>query len=221
MMQPQQVLDKITAAGAMAGMRGDFPPATALSVSEPLAAAGFNVFELTMTSPEPIAAMQTVKQAYGDDAAVGMGTVLDVETARRVIDAGADFIVSPAFQPEVVQVALDAGVFIAPGVLTPSECVAAWAMGVPLLKLYPVGALGVDYLKAIRGPLGHMRFQANGAINAENTRAFLAAGAVSVGIMGWLTGDGHTPIETIRQRAATLRQAVELGRSGQPLPRTV
>lgn len=205
----------------MAGMRGDFPPDTALRVTEVLMHAGFNAFELTMTSPQPIAAMQAVKRAYGDDAAVGMGTVLDVETARRVLDAGADFVVSPAFQPDVVQTVLDAGRFIAPGVITPSECVAAWEMGVQLLKLFPIGGIGVDYFKAIKGPLGHMRFQANGAINAENAHEFITAGAVSVGIVGWLTGDGHTDFDTIRRRASTLKNAVHMARTGHPMPRTV
>lgn len=220
-MNPQNVLAMVQETGVMAGMRGDFPPQTALRVTEVLMNAGFKAFELTMTSPDPIEAMQAVKRACGDDAAVGMGTILDVETAKRVLDAGADFVVSPAFQPQVVQTVLDAGRFIAPGVITPSECVAAWDMGVPLLKLFPVGGISVDYFKAIKGPLAHMRFQANGAINAENTHAFISAGAVSVGIMGWLTGDGHTDLNTIRRRASTLKNAVHMARTGRPMPRTV
>lgn len=220
-MTPDIVLAKLKTTRVIAGMRGDFPPDTALRVVEVLVQAGFNTFEMMMTSTEPIAAMQAVKREYGDEAAVGMGTVIDVESARRVLDAGADFVVSPAFQPDVVQTVLDAGRLMAPGVLTPSECIAAWEMGVPLLKLFPVGAIGVDYFKAIKGPLGHMRFQANGAINAENTREFLAAGAFSVGMVGWLTGDGHTDLDVIRNRAATLKNAVHTGLTGQPLPRTV
>jgi 2-dehydro-3-deoxyphosphogluconate aldolase/(4S)-4-hydroxy-2-oxoglutarate aldolase len=95
-----------------------------------------------------------------------------------------------------------------PGVMTPSEAVAAWQMDVPLLKLFPVGAVGVEYFKAMLAPLNHMRFMCNGAVNAENTREFLKAGAVAIGMGGWLTGDGHTPLAHIRSRALQLQQAV-------------
>lgn len=193
----------------VAGMRGAFGPETALRVTEVLMSEGIRVFELTMNSEDPIDAMQAVKKAYGDEAAVGMGTVLDTETAKRVLDAGADFIVSPAFSPAVVQVALDADVLIAPGVATPTEAVNAWEMGVPLLKLFPIGALGIDYFRAMFGPLNHMKFMCNGAMNQENARAFLQAGAVACGMAGWLTGNGTVPLETIRARAHTLVQAVQ------------
>ena len=167
-----------------------------------------------LNSELPIEAMQAVKTAYGDRAIVGMGTVLSVDEAKQVIDAGADFIVSPAFQPKVVQTVMDAGVFMAPGVTTPSEAVAAWEMGVPLLKLFPIGALGIEYFKAIYGPLNHMNFMCNGAMNAENARAFIQAGAVAVGMGGWLTGTGSTPPEAIRSRASMLKNAIHRAKTG-------
>ena len=120
----------------MCGMRGVFTPDVALETTSTLMKEGIKVFELTMNSTQPIAAMQAVKKEYGDDACVGMGTVLDIETAKSVLDAGADFIVSPAFQPAIVEVVLAADILVAPGVITPSEAVAAWDMGVKLLKLF-------------------------------------------------------------------------------------
>jgi 2-dehydro-3-deoxyphosphogluconate aldolase/(4S)-4-hydroxy-2-oxoglutarate aldolase len=185
----------------LAGMRGDFPPDTALRIVEALVTEGIIVFEFTMNSTDPLKTMQTVKRTFGDSICAGMGTVLDAATARQVIDAGADLIMSPAFGPDVVQTALTADVLVAPGVITPTECVNAWAMGVKLLKIFPIGPLGLEYFKSIRGPLNHMQFLANGGITGDNTAAYLKAGALCCGLSGWLTGDGSWPLDTIRQRA--------------------
>ncbi len=208
MSHSEAVYNRIAELGIVAGMRGPFGPDVALEVTGALLEAELNVFEFTMNSEHPLEAMQAVKAEHGDVVFAGMGTVLSVAEAQRVIDAGADFIVSPAFQPEVVQTVLEAGLLIAPGVTTPSEAVAAWGMGVPLLKLFPVGALGVDYFKAMYGPLSHMKFMCNGAMNQENARAFIQAGAVAVGMGSWLTGTGSSPLESIRARATTLKTTV-------------
>lgn len=211
-MDSQTAYRFIEAGSLMAGMRGQFTVDVALATTTTLMRSGINVFECTMNSIDPITVMQAVKKKYGEDACVGMGTVLDVESAHRVIEAGADFIVSPAFQPDVVQVVLDASILVAPGVITPSECVAAWEMGVKLLKIFPVGAIGTDYFKAISGPLGHMKFMCNGAMTADNVKLFLQAGATACGMAGWLTGDGTMSQEIIHRRAQLLRAAVQMAR---------
>lgn len=207
--------------GLMAGMRGYFPPENALQVTGALMAEGINVFEFTMNSDQALEAMQAAKREYGADACVGMGTVLDAETAKRVLDAGADFIVSPAFSPAVVAAAQAADVLVAPGVLTPTEIVDAWALGVKLLKIFPIGALGLDYFKTIRGPLDHVKLMCNGGTNDVTVRQFMEAGAVACGMANWLTGDGHMPLETIQLRARTLVQIVAEVRSGQKAKVTV
>ena len=189
-MNAENALRAITSSGIVAGMRGNFPPDIALATSHTLMDEGINCFELLMNSQQPIEAMQALKAEYGDDACVGMGTVLSADAANQALDAGADFIVSPAFQPEVVAAAQARDVLVAPGVATPTEAVAAWELGVPLLKLFPIGALGVDYFAAIFGPLAHMRFMCNGAMNDQNARELMQAGAVAVGMGGWLVGDG-------------------------------
>ncbi len=209
MMKIQQVLDVVQEDGLIAGMRGDFGPEKALEVARVLLGAGIRSFELTMNSVEPIAAMQAIKAEFGDSACVGMGTVLSVEVAHQVIDAGADFVVSPAFQPDVVQVVLDADLFMAPGVATPSEAVAAWGMGVPMLKLFPIGSLGLDYFKAMFGPLNHMKYMCNGGMTDENVGDFLNAGAKACGMAGWLTGDGSWSADKIRERADRLVSIVQ------------
>jgi 2-dehydro-3-deoxyphosphogluconate aldolase/(4S)-4-hydroxy-2-oxoglutarate aldolase len=146
-----------------------------------------------------------------------MGTVLDAETARRALDAGADFIVAPSFSRDVVNISHQADVLAIPGVITPTEAVDAWATGAKLLKIFPIGVLGVDYFKALRGPLDHIAFCCNGGMDETNVGPFIKAGAVACGLAGWLTGDGTAPLETIGHRARVVRELVDSASSGQPL----
>lgn len=213
-MDSDSALNIIITDGIVAGMRGAFPPEVALRVSEILMGEGITAFEMMMNSEEPIAAMRAVKAEYGDEACVGMGTVLDVDSANAVLDAGADFIVSPAFQPDVVRAVMERGVLMGPGVATSSEAVAAWDMGVKLIKLFPIGALGIDYFKAMFGPLKHMTFMCNGAMNDQNARAFIQAGAVACGMGGWLVGDGNWSASRLRSRARILVNAVRSAQGG-------
>jgi 2-dehydro-3-deoxyphosphogluconate aldolase/(4S)-4-hydroxy-2-oxoglutarate aldolase len=217
MMTPEAAYKMMVEDAIVAGVRGNFPPSVMLPLAEVMVEEGIRSFELTMNSVEPIAAMQAVKKVYGDDACVGMGTVLTVEMAKQVIDAGADFIVSPSFQPEVVEYVVKQGVFIAPGVLTPTEIVTAWSMGVKMLKLFPAGAMGLDYFKAIFNPLNHVKFMCNGGMNEKNTQEMIHAGAVAVGMASWLTGDGSWTESRLRSRARLLKNAVGLARGEKPV----
>ena len=195
-------------------MRGAFPPDVALRVSETLMGEGINVFEMMMNSQEPVAAMRALKSEYGDEACVGMGTVLAVDKAIQVMDAGADFVVSPAFQRDVVAAVMARDILVGPGVATPSEAVAAWDMGVKLLKLFPIGALGIEYYRAMFGPLKHMTFMCNGAMDDHNAREFLQAGAIACGMGAWLVGDGSWSKSQLRSRARILVNAVASARDG-------
>ena len=208
-MNEDHAYKRIEQSRLIAGMRGCFAPEIALRTCTTLLEEGIANFEFTMNSEEPIAAMCAVKRRFGEDVCVGMGTVLSVASAQRVLDAGADFIVSPAYQTAVVQHVQARHTLIAPGVITPSECLAAAEMGVRMLKIFPIGPLGVEYFKAIRAPLANIAFLCNGGIHAENTREFLAAGAFACGLAGWLTGKGELPQETIRSRARQLRRIVD------------
>lgn len=213
-MNPQAVLDQVFNGGVIAVMRGAFPPDIALEVCETLLEEGVSVFEMTTNSERPYEAMVAVKKSLGDAVAVGMGTVLSIDDAKKAIDNGADFVVSPAFQPDVVQYVLDQHVSMVPGVITPSEAVQAWSMGLKLLKLFPIGPLGLDYFKSFFSPLDHMNFTCNGGIDADNARELIQAGAKAVGVAGWLTGDGTWPASRLRSRARVLINAVETGRGG-------
>jgi 2-dehydro-3-deoxyphosphogluconate aldolase/(4S)-4-hydroxy-2-oxoglutarate aldolase len=213
-MDAQTGFDYVERCGLMAGMRGKFPPETALRICEALVEEGINVFEFTLNSSQAIEGMQLTKRELGSSVCAGMGTVLDVDAARRVLDAEPDFIVAPAFNPEVVKTVQAANVFIAPGVITPTECVDAWAMGVKLLKIFPIGPLGLDYFKAVRAPLDHMKFLCSGGMNTETVALYLKAGATACNTATWLTGDGSLPLETVRERGRTMRGIVDEARTG-------
>lgn len=214
-MDSQTAFEHVKQSQVVAVLRGQFVPEVALATAQTLISNGVNCLEFTMNSPQALAAMQAVKQAHGDAACIGIGTVLDVETAQKALDAGADFVVSPALQVEVVQVVTEADRLVAPGVITPSEAVAAWGMGVKLLKLFPVGPLGVDYFKTMFGPLNHMAFMCNGGISAENAASFIRAGAMALGVAGWLTGDGTMSQTIIGQRAFQLKNVIRSAK-GEP-----
>ena len=125
-------------------------------------------------------------------------------------------MIAPSFSREVVEVCTKAGVLVVPGVITPTEVVDAWATGVKLLKIYPIGILGLEYFKALRGPLDHVKFTCNGGMTDQNVGDFLKAGAVACGMAGWLTGDGTMPLDLVARRARSLREIVTRLRSGQP-----
>lgn len=201
----------------MSGMRGAFTPAVALDVTRVLMEEDINVFEFTTNSVQPFEAMQAVKKLFGKDACVGMGTVLDSDMAQRALDAGADFVVAPSFSPAVVELAKAQDILVIPGVMTPTECVDAWSLGVKLLKIFPVGNLGVDYFASVRGPLDHIKFICNGGMTGENAPQFIKAGAVAAGMAAWVTGDGTWPLDMIRQRARIVREDIDAVRSDQKL----
>jgi 2-dehydro-3-deoxyphosphogluconate aldolase/(4S)-4-hydroxy-2-oxoglutarate aldolase len=216
-MNPQTAYEMIAEDGLVAGMRGHFPPDVALEVCRVMLEEGIRGFEFTTNSTQAIEAMQAAKREFGDSAVVGMGTVLNTELARRVLDAGADMIIAPSFSRAVVQMTHDAGVLMVPGVITPTECVDAWEMGCKLLKIFPIGSLGLDYFKSIRGPLDHYKFMCNGGMKDTNVSDFLKAGAVACGMANWLTGDGRWPMDKIRERARTLKRVVAEARDAQPV----
>lgn len=216
-MNAQTAFNWIARTGLMAALRGNFPPPAALDVTGVLLKNGISVFEFTMNSVQPLEAMPAAKREFGSDACVGMGTVLDAEMAKRALDAGADFVVAPSFSREMVATAQQADVLAIPGVVTPTEAVDAWATGAKLLKIFPIGTLGLEYFKAIRAPLDHIAFCCNGGMDETNVGGFIKAGAVACGMAGWLTGDGSLPLDTIARRAQILRDIVDAARSGQPL----
>jgi 2-dehydro-3-deoxyphosphogluconate aldolase/(4S)-4-hydroxy-2-oxoglutarate aldolase len=155
----------------------------ALFACRALHSGGIDVLEITMTVPDATSVIRELVAQFRGEVLVGAGTVLDVEAARACIRAGAEFIVSPGFDPDIVRAAHHAEKPALPGALTPSEIMAATHAGADMIKLFPVSALGgAKYLRSLRAPFEYVRFLPTGGVNVATARDFIAAGAVALGV---------------------------------------
>ena len=145
---------------------------------------GVRFVEVTMTTPGALKVIEGVIAALGEDVVMGAGTVLDAESARSAIAAGAQFIVTPTFSPDVVTTCRDGSVMVVPGAFTPTEILAAWECGADFVKVFPSSAGGPGYIKAVRAPLPQVRMVAVGGVRLDNVAEFIAAGAEAVGVGG-------------------------------------
>jgi 2-dehydro-3-deoxyphosphogluconate aldolase/(4S)-4-hydroxy-2-oxoglutarate aldolase len=162
-------------------------PEDALRAAEAIIAAGIGIAEITMTVPNAIRVMERVAEKFGDKVLLGAGTILDPESCRAALLAGAEFIVTPSLDVRVVEVARRYSKACTPGALTPTEVVAAWQAGADLVKIFPCGPVGgPKYIKALKGPFPHIDFVPTGGVNLETTPEFIKAGATAVAVGGEL-----------------------------------
>ena len=144
---------------------------------------GISVLEITMTVPGAIRVIEQLSQKLGDEAVVGAGTVLDVETARACMLAGAQFIVSPSLDLATIACCLRYGVAVMPGALTPTEVVQAWSAGADFVKVFPAGALGgASYIKSLKAPLPQIELVPTGGVSLKTAADFIKAGASALGV---------------------------------------
>jgi 2-dehydro-3-deoxyphosphogluconate aldolase/(4S)-4-hydroxy-2-oxoglutarate aldolase len=153
-----------------------------LPLSEALLAGGVLAVEITMTTPNAIAAIREASQKLGARALIGVGTVLDTDTCRAAIDAGAEFVVSPICRTELAAVAQAAQRPIMLGAYTPTEAQRAHEAGSDFIKIFPADSLGPAYLKALRAPLPHLRLVPTGGVDVNNVADFFKAGCAAVGV---------------------------------------
>jgi 2-dehydro-3-deoxyphosphogluconate aldolase/(4S)-4-hydroxy-2-oxoglutarate aldolase len=149
---------------------------------------GVDVIEFTMTTPGALAIIERCTVEFGDEVLLGAGTVLDSETARAAILAGARFLVMPTFNPPVITMAHRYDVAVMPGALTPTELLAAWEQGADLLKVFPATALGPSYLRDLLAPLPFLRMVPVGGVSLDNAAAFIKAGAAAIAVGSNLVG---------------------------------
>lgn len=185
---PDDTVIALREIGIIAVLRCDSAK-VAVRVAETLVDAGLRAIEITMTVPNAIDAIALIAAIArgagrsGPRFVVGAGTVTDTTAARRAIDAGAEFIVSPGLVPEVVHVARSAGVAALPGALTPTEILAAVHAGANLVKIFPAQSLGgAAYIRALRGPFPDIPFVPTGGVDLGNVGDFIRAGATAVGV---------------------------------------
>jgi 2-dehydro-3-deoxyphosphogluconate aldolase/(4S)-4-hydroxy-2-oxoglutarate aldolase len=181
-------------------------------VVEALIEGGIRAVEVTMTMRGALDSLAECSAALGDAAVLGAGTVLDTETARMAVSAGARFIVSPTLAPDVIRTCRRYDVAAIPGALTPTEIATAWEAGADLVKVFPGGLLGPAYVRELLGPLPHLRLMPTGGVTLDSAAAFLAAGATLVGVGGALVergGDYSAITERARRLSAAVREARE------------
>jgi len=170
-----------------------------------------------MTVPGAIDVIKEFRKAVGDEVLVGAGTVLDPETARAVILAGAEFIVTPTLNLRVIEVCHRYGKVVIPGTFTPTEILTAWEAGADIVKVFPAGTVGPKYLSDIRGPLPQIRLTPTGGVTLENTPDFIKAGAVAVSVATALVDKkalSEKRYEVITENARKFIEAVKAGRTG-------
>ncbi|WP_323190694.1 bifunctional 4-hydroxy-2-oxoglutarate aldolase/2-dehydro-3-deoxy-phosphogluconate aldolase [Halostella sp. PRR32] len=211
-MSKQETLQRMRESGVVAVLRGADADVT-VDIAEALAEGGVTALELTADTPGVMSLIEEVGDALDDtDVIVGAGTVLDEETARAAILAGAEFVVSPSFHAEVVETCNRYGVPVAPGVATPTEAVEAYQAGADMVKLFPASCLGPDFLASIKGPLGQIPIMPTGGIGPDNAGDFIEAGAECVGAGGSLVDDeavANEDFDMIAANAEAMVQAVQ------------
>jgi 2-dehydro-3-deoxyphosphogluconate aldolase/(4S)-4-hydroxy-2-oxoglutarate aldolase len=157
-------------------------PAKVQAVVDAIAAGGVHAIEVTMTVPGAVKLIEELAPRMPAEFLFGAGTVLDGATAARVIDAGAQFIVSPVFRASLITACHERGVPVTPGCFSPTEILDAWEAGADIVKVFPATALGPGYIKDVRAPLPQVKLMPTGGVTVENAGEWIAAGAVAVGV---------------------------------------
>jgi 2-dehydro-3-deoxyphosphogluconate aldolase / (4S)-4-hydroxy-2-oxoglutarate aldolase len=184
-----------------------------MAVAESLATGGVLAFELTLNEPEAdaLATLESVaRRSSPTTLAIGAGTVLSIDAATRAIDAGASFLVMPHLDVELVAWAAARGIPALPGCATPTEAFSAWRAGAAAIKLFPASVAGPAFIRELRGPFPGIPVLPTGGVTPDNAGAFIAAGAVAVGLGGWLIGDAEPA--GIRERARLVVETVAAAR---------
>lgn len=183
-MHKSDVMAKIREVGLVPVLRADSEE-EALAIAYALEAGGVTVLEVTMTVPGAVDAIRRLANDAGDRILVGAGTVLDPETARACMLAGAQFIVSPALNVKTIEICRRYNIAVFPGGLTPTEIVTAWEAGADAVKVFPCSAVGgAKYLKAIKAPLPQIELIPTGGVSLATGAEFLEAGAMALGVGG-------------------------------------
>ena len=175
-----EIIAQLTDPGVIAVVRAK-KSSQALPIAEALLAGGIVAVELTMSTPEALAAIREVSERLGERALVGVGTVLDGTTCRAAIASGAQFVVSPICRAELAHIANAAHKPVMLGAYSPTEAQFAHEVGADFVKIFPADGLGPNYIKALRAPLPHLRMVPTGGVDLNTLAEFFKAGCVAVG----------------------------------------
>jgi len=184
-MRKEDQLQRVLDCGIVAVVRS--PDSEQLvEVCRALADGGVTVAEITMTVPDALQVLGRVRAALGDRVLLGAGTILDPETARAALLAGAEYVVAPVVNREVIRVCRRYSKLVMPGAFTPTEILSAWEAGADVVKVFPADVLGPVFFKAVRAPLPQIRLMPTGGVDLKTAADFLKAGACCLGVGGQL-----------------------------------
>jgi len=174
------LFERVTDCGVIAVLRAK-SSAELIDVSNALYAGGVTAIEVTMTTPGALDVIKVVSAELGGKVVVGVGSVLDPETARAAILAGADYVVAPTLNEAVVRITKRYGKVCIPGAFTPTEVLRAWDSGADAVKVFPTSSVGPQYIKDLKGPLPQIPLVPTGGVSVETCGDFIRAGAIAVG----------------------------------------
>jgi 2-dehydro-3-deoxyphosphogluconate aldolase/(4S)-4-hydroxy-2-oxoglutarate aldolase len=179
---------------------------------------GVGVVEITMTVPDSLGVLRQVRRELGDRVLLGAGTILDAETGRAALLAGAEYLVAPTLNLDVIRLCKRYSKVVMPGALTPTEILTAWEAGADIVKVFPAEVVGPAFFKALRGPLPHIRLMPTGGVDLGTAAEFLRAGACCLGVGSQLVepraiaeSNWDRIRELARQYAALVRQVRQGG----------
>jgi 2-dehydro-3-deoxyphosphogluconate aldolase/(4S)-4-hydroxy-2-oxoglutarate aldolase len=212
----EQILSRMSAAGVVAVIRAKSKDQL-VDITTALLEGGVPSIEVTMSTPKAIAGIEQLADKFGDTAIVGVGTVLDAATARDAIAAGAQFVVSPVTDPEIIATTIRYGKISIPGAFTPTEIMRAWTLGGDVIKVFPSTALGPQYFKDILAPLPQLKLTPTGGVDQKNAGAWIKAGAVCVGAGSSLVSKdamAKNDWKVVTAAAKEFVEAVKVARAG-------
>ena len=213
-MRKSEVISRIVEVGIIPVVRAESAQ-IAMRAVEAIREGGVSVIEITMTVPSAIEVIEETAKRFEGEAIVGAGTVLDAETARACILAGARFIVSPALDIETIECCRRYSVVVLPGAMTPTEALAAWTAGADMVKIFPASALGgASYIKNLKAPLPHIDMVPTGGVSLKTAADFIKAGATALGVgtdlvdtKAIIEGNDRLITERARQFVEIVREA--------------
>ena len=209
------IYDRLIDSGVVAVLRGADPD-TLIEITDALLEGGVTGIELTADNPDVTEMLAALDGSFDDEIVVGTGTVLDAETARLTMLAGAEFVVSPSLHEDVIEICNRYGTVVAPGVMTPTEAIRGYEMGADLVKIFPASSLGPGHLSAIKGPYEQIPLMPTGGVDMDNAADYIAAGAECVGAGSALVDSEAVErgdFEAITERAREFRAVIDDART--------
>ncbi|MCX8140613.1 MAG: bifunctional 4-hydroxy-2-oxoglutarate aldolase/2-dehydro-3-deoxy-phosphogluconate aldolase [Gemmataceae bacterium] len=218
-MNRAEALERILESGLVAVVRFEDPEPLVEALTA-LAAGGITVAEVTLTVPQALEVIRAARQRLGERVLLGAGTVLDPEAAGAALLAGAEFIVAPTVNTEVIRLCRRYDKVVMPGAFTPTEILTAWEAGADIVKVFPANVLGPEFFRAMRGPLPQIRLMPTGGVDLSTLGDYIAAGVACVGVGGQLLEPAAVAARQWDRLTELARQYVQAVRQARQRRRT-